>query len=42
MPSETQQTSGRTSNKRILIAVDDSDASMHAVQYVADTIGGHK
>ena len=40
MPSETQQTSTRTSNKRILIAVDDSDASMRAVQYVADTIGG--
>lgn len=40
MGSETKKTAARTANKRILIAVDDSDASMRAVQYVADTIGG--
>lgn len=35
-----KKTSARTANKRILIAVDDSDASMRAVRYVADMIEG--
>ena len=40
MGSATPKTSAQTANKRLLIAVDDSDASMRAVRYVADTIGG--
>lgn len=42
MGSATKKIAAQASDKRILIAVDDSDASMRAVQYVANAIGGQE